>query len=242
MLVDFTLPIYNEEKILEENVLKLRDFLLSLNPPYQWRLVLLVNGSRDQSYQIAQELEKKYPATIMAVNIPEPGRGQALKKYWLKSEADILAYMDADLATSLNNIPDLINPLFDDKYQISSGCRLTKKSDTERSWSRELISRGYNLLSRLILDHHFLDLQCGFKAINKKAFLALAESIQDPNWFFDTELMILGQKAGQTILEVPISWSESRSNDRKSTVKVFRDSWLFLKNLIKFRKRLRQMI
>jgi glycosyltransferase involved in cell wall biosynthesis len=238
MKVEFCLPIYNEAKILADSSQKLYDFLLAQNFPFDWQIVIVINGSSDSSPLIAEQLSAKYPQKIKFVSIDKPGRGQALKHYWLTSPADIFVYMDIDLAVSLEAIPRLIQPLLDNSSQLAVGSRLLPDSQIERSFIRELSSQTYNFCSRLLLGHRLSDMQCGFKAITKSAFLIIAPHLQDPHWFFDTEMIIISLAAGYQIKEIPVNWQENRYDKRKSKVKLLHDSSKMFHNLIKLRLRL----
>ncbi len=238
MKVEFCLPVYNEEKILAESCQKLYNFLLDQNFNFDWQIVMVVNGSSDHSPLIAQRLSLEFPAKIKFENISEPGRGQALKRYWLNSPADIFVYMDIDLAVSLDAIPQLIEPLLKHECQLVVGSRLLPNSQIARSFIRELSSQTYNFLSRRLLKHHLSDMQCGFKAITKSAFTTIAPYLQDPNWFFDTEMIIISLAAGYQIKEIPVNWQENRYDRRKSKVKLLRDSSKMFRNLIRLRRRL----
>ena len=229
MLIEFCIPIYNEEKILENNVLKLLNFCENKNFSFAWNIVLIINGSSDQSLEISKNLKEKNPRGINFVNYSEGGKGNAIKKYFENSQADILVYMDVDLAVSLDNLEDLINPVIKKKAEIVMGSRLLPDSNTDRSFLRELSSQIYNLFSRIILGHKFSDLQCGFKAIEKHASQKISPYIQDKNWFFDTELITYAKKLNFKIKEIPVSWSENRYEERKSKVNVARESLKFLK-------------
>jgi putative flippase GtrA len=77
-----------------------------------------------------------------------------------------------------------------------------------RSARRELISRGYNHLLRAVLRARFSDAQCGFKAVRRDAVRDLLPGVRDEEWFFDTELLVLAQRRGLRIHEVPVDWVE----------------------------------
>lgn len=241
MLIDFCLPAYNEEKILKNNVLKLLNYLKTQNFNFRWRIVIVVNGSSDNSFALAEKLSFAYPGEIIALNIISPGRGNALKKTWLQSTADILIYMDIDLSSSLENIADLLAPLIENKADLTIGSRLMPEAKIKRSFFRELNSRGYNFLAKIILGHKFSDLQCGFKAVKKETFLKILPYLKDDKWFFDTELIILTNFFHYKIKEVPIKWEERQYNQGKSKVKVIRDVTKFIVNLIKLKFRLRKI-
>lgn len=232
MLIEFCLPIYNEEKIARRNILRLLKYCRKQKWDFSWHIILLVNGSGDSSCDISKDLSGSNPDEITYYDFPEAGRGRALKKYYLQSQADILIYMDIDLAVSLDNIPGLIAPLVLDEADIVIGSRLLPESKIERSTIRELSSQGYNFLSRIILHNKFSDLQCGFKAVKNPVFKKLAPNILDDKWFFDTELVAFGHQFNYRIKEIPVNWSENRWDERKSKVKIFSDSLKFFFNLL----------
>lgn len=238
MTIEFCLPIFNEEKILRYNVLRLIEYMQKQNFSFNWKIILLINGSNDNSYEIGQNLSHEHLKIIGCFNYPEAGRGKTLKRYYLTSPADILVYMDSDLAVSLDNIPDLINPLISDQADLVTGSRLLPESKIKRSFIRELSSQSYNFLSKIILGHKFSDLQCGFKAIRAPVFKAIAPYIKDEKWFFDTEIIAFSHYHGWRIKEIPVDWSENRWDERKSKVNVLHDSCKFIYNLIKLKIRL----
>ncbi|MDD3711618.1 MAG: glycosyltransferase [Patescibacteria group bacterium] len=239
MLIDFTFPCYNEEQLLRKNCLKFLDYLEKQNYSFDWRIILIINGSSDNSEKIALELEKHNPK-IKTFIIKEKGRGNAIKTYFDYSEANFLVYMDIDMAVSMENTSDLINPFLKEDYDINIGSRLLKSSKTERSFIRELSSRTYILLSKTIIGHRISDLQCGFKGIKKEAWKKLNPFIEDKTWFFDTELLLWASILNLKIKEIPVNWSENRYEKRKSKVKLFKDSLDFSKKLLKLRKKIKK--
>ncbi len=240
MLIEFCLPVYNEEQILKSNVLMLLNYCRNQNFNFDWQIVIIVNGSSDATLNISKNLSQQYHKFIKYINIKKAGRGQALKRYWLSSQADIVSYMDIDLAVSLENISDLIFPIIKNEVDLVIGSRLLPNSNIKRSFLRELSSQGYNFLSRLILEHKFSDLQCGFKAIKLNKFKTIASYIKNEQWFFDTELVIWAKYFNFKIKEIPVNWEENRYDKRKSKVNIVRDSIKFLINLIKLKRQLKQ--
>jgi glycosyltransferase involved in cell wall biosynthesis len=202
---------------------------------------MVVNGSSDGSRKIGDELSAREPQSIKVVEFPEPGRGRALKRYWQQSSADIVAYMDADLAVALDDIPLLVGPIISGEADLVFGSRLLKNSKTERSFIRELTSRSYILLSRLILGHKFSDVQCGFKAVRRPAFAKVAPYITGDFWFFDTELIMLAKLFGYRLKEIPVDWRENRFGKRATKVKLIGDSITFFRNLWPLRRRLKKI-
>ena len=237
MFITFFLPSYNEEQILEKSSLKLLYFLKNKNYDFNWNIVLLLNGSTDKSEQIANKLISDHKE-IKKYIIKEKGRGNAIKKFLDYSTSDYNIYMDVDLAVSLENINQLLLELIENKNDLVFGSRLKRGAHTDRSFIRELSSRSYILLSKIILKHSFSDLQCGFKGIKKEAWQRVSPFVKDKKWFFDTELIAFTKKFNFKITEVPVDWSENRYEKRKSKVRVLKDSLIFIQELIKLKKRL----
>jgi glycosyltransferase involved in cell wall biosynthesis len=235
MLVEFCLPVYNEENILKANTIKLLDFLNRQNFAFNWLIVIINNGSTDNTAIISRELVGE---RIKIINFLQKGKGGAIKQYSLTSAADWLIYMDIDLAVSLKNIDDLIKILTDNDYDIVMGSRLLTDSRVERSAARSLSSKIYNNFSRLVLGHKFTDLQCGFKMIRNEVSKKIMPLIKDNNWFFDTELIYIANRQNYHIKEIPVDWSENRYQQRKSKVSLIKDGLKFFKNLIELRIRL----
>jgi hypothetical protein len=78
----------------------------------------------------------------------------------------------------------------------------------KRRLRREVLSRGYNLLLRVLVGARFSDAQCGFKAMRTDVARGLLPLVEDNSWFFDTELLLLAERNGLSILEVPVAWTE----------------------------------
>lgn len=239
MLVDICLPVYNEEVILEKNTLRLYDFCRRQNFAFSWQIIIAINGSTDNSPDIAHRLQEHYPEIIVQT-IENPGKGRAIKEAWSASEAEIVCFMDSDLAVEVEALPLLLNPLLNNEADITIGSRFLPYSQVRRSLLRKMTSRIYNFLARRFLGHRHHDLQCGFKAIRRPAFMKLLPYLTNPRWFFDTELVIWGDFFHYTVKEIPVNWQESRFQARASKVKLLKDSWTFIKNLRQLRKKLRQ--
>ena len=239
MLIEFCLPVRNEEKILAQNARRLHDFIEESAPDYSWRIVIIVNGSDDSSAVIARQLEETGGGRFKAKYLVGGGKGLALKEYFRESAADILVFMDIDLAVSLDNLPALITPVHSEGYELVIGSRLMSSSHTDRALWRSLTSRCYNLLSRLVLRHGFSDLQCGFKAMRRSLFVSLQPWLVDNFWFFDTELVVSAVYGKRAVKEIPVNWQENRYDERKSKIRIIYDVWPFVQNVFRLRRRLR---
>ena len=227
--VDIVIPVYNEEHVLAESLAALRKFLAQ-GFPHQYRIVVADNASTDGTLAVAQGLAQKH-ADVASLHIPQKGRGRALRAAWLTSTAEILSYMDVDLSTDLAAFPPLIEAIASEGYDIAIGSRLARGADIRRSLRREAISRGYNVMIKGLFFTRFSDAQCGFKAASRRAVQELVPLIENNEWFFDTELLILAEKAGYRIKEIPVRWLE----DPDTRVNVPKTVWEDVRGLLRLR-------
>ena len=205
-LIDIVIPVYNEATDLERSVRAL-DTYLSEALPYSYRVTIADNASVDGTWLIAQRLASTMQH-VTAVHLDQKGRGRALKQVWLNSDANVVAYMDVDLSTDLAAVLPLVAPLVSGHSDVAIGTRLAPTSRVVRGPKREFISRCYNLVLRTALRASFSDAQCGFKAMRRDVAQELLPLIEDTNWFFDTELLVLAQRADLRIHEVPVDWTD----------------------------------
>lgn len=204
--VDVVIPVYNEEHVLAQSIATLRAYLQQ-HLPLQWRIVIVDNASIDTTLQVAQALADQH-TDVRYIHLPQKGRGRALRAAWMGSSADVLTYMDVDLSTDLEAFPPLVRAVAEEGYDLATGSRLMTNSRIERSPKRELISRSYNLIIKAMFFTRFSDAQCGFKAVSQRACRELVPLIENEEWFFDTELLILAEKSGYRIKDIPVRWIE----------------------------------
>jgi putative flippase GtrA len=226
-LLDVVIPVFNEETDLEPCVRRLHAHLASTFP-YAFRITIADNASTDATLAIAQTLAAANPEVI-AVHLPQKGRGRALRTVWAASDAPVLAYMDVDLSTDLAALLPLVAPLISSHSDVAIGTRLSRDSRVVRGVKREFISRSYNLILRGTLAARFSDAQCGFKAIRRDVAQQLLPLVEDTGWFFDTELLVLAERAGLRISEVPVDWID----DPDSRVDVIATATADLKGVLR---------
>src|ERR1700722_221847 len=221
--VEITVPAYNEEEELEKHIKILANFCSKNLSLYDWHITIVDNASTDNTPVIAATLTKKNQR-IGLLRLEQKGRGRAVKRSWSMSHADFCVYMDLDLSTDLVHLPKLINAL-KNGYDIAIGSRLAKGSKVEgRTMLREITSRTLNFFFiQLFFKTHFTDAQCGFKAVTKNVVENLIPKIQDNSWFFDGELLIVGEKSGYKIYEVPVHWVDNPGSTVRLMTTIFGD-------------------
>src|SRR5918996_4502447 len=235
--VEVVVPVYNEERALPQSIPALCAYLETYFP-YCWSVVIADNASTDATLAVAEGLAYAYPG-VSVLHLEEKGRGRALKAAWSASEVEIVAYMDVDLSTNLWSFLPLVAPLATGHSDVAIGSRLLRGAMVTRQWKRELISRCYNLLIKGLFGNRFSDAQCGFKALKRGVAQELLPQVEDGEWFFDTELLLLAEERGLRISEVPVDWIE----DLDSRVDIGSTALKDVKGLLRVRtQRLRQWL
>lgn len=226
-MLDVVVPVFNEERDLEACVRRLHAHLRS-SVPYTARITVADNASTDGTLDVATRLADELDG-VRVVHLDIKGRGRALSTVWSASDASVLAYMDVDLSTDLNALLPLVAPLISGHSDVAIGSRLTRSSRVVRGPKREVVSRCYNLVLRGALAAKFSDAQCGFKAIRSDVALRLLPMVEDTGWFFDTELLVLAERSGLRIHEVPVDWVD----DPDSTVDIWATAIADLKGVVR---------
>ncbi len=226
-VLDVVVPVFNEQATLERSVRSLHDHL-STQFPYPFRITIADNASTDDTPRIAARLADRLPY-VTALRTAQKGRGRALRAAWTASDATVLAYCDVDLSTDLAALLPLVAPLISGHSDLAIGTRLGRGSRVVRGPKRELISLAYNLLLRGALAARFSDAQCGFKAIRADVAERLLPLVEDTGWFFDTELLVLAERSGLRIHEVPVDWVD----DPDSRVDVLATAVADLKGIVR---------
>jgi glycosyltransferase involved in cell wall biosynthesis len=235
-LVSISIPVYNEEKLVESSVRTLVHFLRESSFPYPYTIVIVDNGSVDATLACGARLEETFPGVVSVLSLAEKGKGRAIREGW-KKPGDVLAFMDVDLSSDLGSFRTLIDAVVVDGNAIAVGNRLGKNSRIYgRRLVREMVSWAYNFLVRSVFHSNLPDHQCGFKAIRREAYERLSPKIEETGWFFDTELLVLAQRQRYTICSVDIHWTDNR----ESKVSLGRTSREMFASMLAFRRRLEE--
>lgn len=229
--LDIVIPVLNEERDLPPNIEALHAFMCAKLGAYDWRIVIADNGSDDATPAVSQRLAQRFER-VMPLRLEQRGRGLALRTAWTQSDADIVSYMDVDLATDLAALPPLVGAIADGGYDVAIGSRLIKGARVERRpLKREITSRGYSILFRSMFFTGFRDAQCGFKAVSRRVVDEIVPLVVNNRWFFDTELLILAERNGLRIRELPVHWTD----DPDTRVKILGTAIEDVKGLLRLR-------
>ncbi|MBO8181816.1 MAG: glycosyltransferase family 2 protein [Archaeoglobus sp.] len=222
------LPAYNEAERIERAVEEVRKELSSYYAENEFEIIIAEDGSTDGTDKIAAELAEKY-ANVRHLHSGERlGKGRAIAQAFMNSNAEILVFMDVDLSTDLKHLKELIQAV-EEGYDFATGSRLMAESETDRPLKRDFASKAYNFLVRLFLGSRLHDHQCGFKAFRREALFEIVDKARDTHWFWDTEILVLAQREGYRVKEIPVKW------EGKGETKVrARDSLYMLSSILKF--------
>lgn len=230
-LLDLVVPVYNEEEALEPNVRRLVEHLAGL--PWTWRVTVVDNASTDATWERSVALATTVPG-VRVLRLAEKGRGRALRAAWTSSDAQVVAYTDVDLSTDLASLAPLVAAVVNGEGDVAIGSRLAAGSRVTRGTKRELVSRSYNSIIQTVTRAGFSDAQCGFKALRADVARTLLPEVQNENWFFDTELLLLAEHHGLRIAEVAVDWVD----DPTSTVDIRKTAMEDLRGLARLTRRL----
>jgi glycosyltransferase involved in cell wall biosynthesis len=229
---DIVVPVYNEAPYLYNNIKRIYDVLKNENN-FKWQILIGENGSTDNSFEIAKQLEKEFKGVkafhLMNIN----SKGKAIGALWKQSKADILAFTDADLSAEPKFLIPLIKAVMGGN-DIAVGFRFHSKYES-RGIYRDLTSFVYNnLVLPIFLNVGTKDAQCGFKAINRRVADEIVSKMEFADWFFDSELLAVAYAKGFKIKEVPLSWKETR----KGSLNIPKSTFSFISSAIKLRRKL----
>lgn len=231
--VDITIPVLNEEHSLPRCIATLVDYLSDgAANDWDWKITIADNGSQDATPEVGRQLSNEYP-NVKLTRLEQRGRGRALKKAWIESDADVRCFMDVDLSTRLGSLVPLVDAIANEGYGVAIGSRLLPQSRVERrTLKREIVSRSYNALIRAMFPRKtFRDAQCGFKAVSREVAENVVPSVENMGWFFDTELLLLSLRAGYRIKEIPVHWVD----DPDTRVRIVSTATEDIKGLLRVR-------
>ncbi len=234
MLPSFTvvIPCFNEQTRISETLRVTLDYLTANAPESE--LIVVNDGSTDETGAIARKiLGETNLQTRLLENFPNRGKGSAVRSGLLAAREPIGLFSDADLSTPLEETPKLMEPIAKDEVDIAFGSRALDRSliGIHQPWQREQGGRVFNLLVRVATGLPFWDTQCGFKAFRLDVCRPILEAARVKGFAFDVELLLLAQRAGLRIREIPVRWNHAQG----SKVSFFRDSVRMLREVIALR-------
>ena len=213
--ISVIIPAYNDRPSLEIALKRSLEVLSGLYDRFE--VLVAEDGSTDGSTEFVRQYAQQDERVRLLHCDERQGRGRALNRAIREAKGGIVCYYDVDLATDMKHLPSLIAAIREGA-DLATGSRLLPASDIVRTGGREVASRGYNFLVRLVLRSRIHDHQCGFKAFNRERILSILPAVRSDHWFWDTEILVRAQRAGYRVAELPVRWRAGKG----TTVK-FRD-------------------
>jgi len=204
--VSVVLPAYNEEATIERTVEVTLSTLADFLPAGAFEVIVAEDGCEDRTPEIASRMADADERVRHLHSDERLGRGGALEFAFDRAAGDTLVYFDTDLATDMKHLEELVESVRSGEYDLATGSRWMPENRADRPPKRAVSSLGYNTLVRLFLRSDLQDHQCGFKAVSREAYEALADDVQDDHWFWDTELLVRAQRMDYRIREFPVDW------------------------------------
>lgn len=212
MKLSVIIPAFNEAAVIQKTVEEIFHYFRTTG--FDLEVIVVDDGSTDQTKELVQAEMQKYPELKLLVNEQNSGKGFSVKKGALATTGDWVLFLDADLSTRPEEFEKFKTYLNSADILIGSrdvaGSQIAKK----QRLFRRLSSKFLKALIKLFVNLGYSDTQCGFKCFNRQSLIVF-QSQKTSRWMFDLELLVLAQKYGLVIKEVPVIWT----NDESSTVK-----------------------
>lgn len=222
------IPAYNEAARLPSTLAQVDAFLSSRDFTYE--ILVVENGSRDGTYEIAKELEKNI-RHLRVTHEDIRGKGWAVRQGMLSARGNYRFICDADLSMPIEEVVRFIPPQLESAPITIASREAQGAVRYDEPEYRHLVGRAFNLLVRILLLRGLNDTQCGFKCFRADAAQKVFPLVTIKGWTFDVEALFIARKMGYAIVEVPIPWYY-RAHSR---VKVLRDSFQMALDLLKIR-------
>jgi len=226
------IPAYNEEGRIGATVRDYASFVQSSMPADTTEILLIVNGSGDRTGEIARELEKEYSFVHAWISPERMGKGGAVLQGFDLAQGEIVAFADADNATTALELKKLLDGVAAGAdAAIGSRWLPDSRQTIPQPLARRIASRVFNLIVRLMFQLPYRDTQCGAKAFRRAAIQKVRTAIHSKGWAFDVALIWNLRRQGFHVVETPIVWSDNSC----SRLRMHRDAPAMLIELIKLR-------
>lgn len=251
MMLSIILPAYNEARCIQSSMEEMRLKMPSICAEIanhlgselstSFEIIIVNDGSTDRTGEIVRQYIDEFPSfNLRLIELSANyGKGYAVKVGIKSASGKYLIFMDADLSTSLMELPKLIHAIQREK-SMAIGSRGLHQSRiiNHQPIYRELMGKFFNLLVRLIVIKNIRDTQCGFKAFRYDDAKRIFSLLQTHRFGFDVEILLIAQELGISIQEIPITWS----NSIYSSVSPVRDSWEMFCSLLQMKQRVRHSL
>jgi dolichyl-phosphate beta-glucosyltransferase len=217
MKVSIVVPAYNEESRI---VGFLEDLVNFMKKRGGYEIVVVNDGSTDNTLKVLEKFKRGIKIVSYKKN---KGKGGAVREGVAAAKGEKIIFMDADGATSPEEIPGMLRAL--DDYDLATGTRVSKDSRVLKTqpFHRVLLSKFFNKIVNMLFHLDVKDNLCGFKGFRKDVGKELASEMISNGWEFDVEILARAKKGGYRIMQIPITWhdvGDSKLSSIKDPVKI----------------------
>jgi dolichyl-phosphate beta-glucosyltransferase len=200
-VVSFVLPAYNEGEFIE-GVLERLDSAVN-GKGLRCEVVVVDDGSVDDTrLRALRYASGKWYVRVFGYD-RNVGKGFAVKSGFWKAVGDAVVFVDSDLDIDVEQIRRYVNAL--KRGDIVVGSKWHKDSVVEVSFVRRFLSRGFNVLVRLLTGVRIADTQAGIKAVRREAFVEAFRRLSVKRYAFDVELLVLARLLGLRVVVLPVN-------------------------------------
>jgi dolichyl-phosphate beta-glucosyltransferase len=206
IFLSIVIPAYNESKRIPATLRQVLDYAASLGKT--WEVVVVDDGSTDDTASQVEEMGRKAPSVRVLRNMPNAGKGAAVRKGMLGARGERVLFTDADLSAPIAEAARLFEAL-DAGFDVAIGSRALRPEwiGVHQSGQREAAGKFFNFFTRLLTGLDYRDTQCGFKAFRREAAHTIFAAQRINGWGFDVEALYLARKFGFRTQEVAVHWN-----------------------------------
>jgi dolichyl-phosphate beta-glucosyltransferase len=229
------IPAYNEAQRLPLTLAATHAYLSQ--QPFSSEILVVDDGSRDDTREVVRDMMRDIPNLDVIESFPNRGKGHVVRMGMLTAQGKVRLFMDADNATPVSELPNLLAklPL---GFQVVIGSRRAPGAVSVKKapWFRRAWSWIANRVVQAGLLDGIHDTQCGFKLFTAVAAEAIFSRARTAGWGFDLEVLALARRIGYRTAEVPVRWTD----DRRSRISPLRDAWRITMEFLRIRRAFRR--
>ncbi|MBI3318196.1 MAG: glycosyltransferase family 2 protein [Candidatus Omnitrophica bacterium] len=229
-LLSVVIPAYNEAPRIGQTLRAVSAYLKG--QPYRWEIVVVNDGSRDNTQAEVFSLMKAIPQLHFLGHATNQGKGAAICTGLKAAQGDAVLFFDADGATPIEEIEKLWPDLRDGAGLVVGSRKIPGAHIlVKQRLLRRTMGRVYQWICRLLLDPGVADVTCGFKLFTRQAVELCRSRMRIRRWSFDAELFTIAKAHRLKVAEVPIRWTDQR----RTKVHLLKDSLGSFSELIRIR-------
>ena len=208
--ISAVIPAYNEGNRIRETLLEYCRFLNTQKRTFE--LLVILNGCTDNTRHVVDEVRQEFPQVRYKLYPEKLGKGGAIIEGFKYARGQLIVHTDADGSTSVQEIMRLIENMGDFDVIIGSRWMSDSEVPVRQSFSRRIASRGFNILTRLILGLSFKDTQCGAKVYRHHVIRNIVYSLYTSDYAIDACILFQAQRHGYKIKEFAIHWTDQKES------------------------------